>query len=359
MTAPALARRALFVSAAAMAATTTACAQRGAATGSTLPSFAPLVRAVMPTVVNISVVERSGSGAEDVPPEFRGTPMEKQWRERQRRSPRPVQGQGSGFIIDPSGFVVTNNHVVRSARTIAVSLSDGTEMQARLVGADDLTDLALLKIDAPRTLPAARWGDSKVLEPGDWVLAAGNPFGLGGTVTAGIVSARGRDIGAGPYDDFLQIDASINPGNSGGPVFNQEGEVVGVNTAIVSPSGGSVGIGFAVPSEIAQRIIGELRRSGSIQRGWLGVSVRDIASDSPSRGVAVEAVEPGSPAARAGVRPGDIVLAVNGDRTDTSRSLVRSVAAIPPGQTARLSLTRQGRPREVSVEVGRRPSPRG
>jgi len=354
---PALARRALLASAAVVIAGMPACAQRPSLPSSgALPSFAPLVRAVMPTVVNISVVERGGGGSGDVPPQFRGTPMEKQWRERQRRSPRQVQGQGSGFIIDPAGFIVTNNHVVRSATAIAVSLSDGTELPGRLVGADDLTDLALLKIEPPRSLPVAHWGDSRSLEPGDWVIAAGNPFGLGGTVTAGILSARGRDIGAGPYDDFLQIDASINPGNSGGPVFNQRGEVVGVNTAIVSPSGGSVGIGFAVPSEIAQRIVGELRNQGRIARGWLGVSVRD---GDVRQGVLVEAVEPGSPAARAGLRAGDVVLAVNGDRTDSSRSLVRSVAGIPPGRTVRLSYQRQGRPREISVEVGQRPVPRG
>lgn len=355
-----LGRRALLASAAAVAAATGACARpdafaggAGAPVGGGMPSFAPLVRAVMPAVVNISVIERAGAAIGDIPPELRGTPMEKQWRDRLRRGSPPLRGQGSGFIIDPSGFVVTNNHVVRGARSIAVSLPDGTELPGRLVGADDLTDLALLRIEAPRALPAARWGDSRALAPGDWIIAAGNPFGLGGTVTAGIVSARGRDIGATPYDDFLQLDASINPGNSGGPVFNQVGEVVGVNTAIVSPTGGSVGIGFAVPSEIASGIIDELRRDGSIRRGWLGVSVRDL----PDEGVAVEAVEPGSPAARAGVRSGDIVTAVNGDRMDSSRSLVRSIAAIRPGDTARLTLTRRGQAREISVQVGQRPPP--
>lgn len=341
----ALARRALLATAAAAIIGTPACAQRTVPVsgGGALPSFAPLVRAVMPAVVNITVVERVGAPVAPA------------------RAPRPgpqrqARGQGSGFIIDASGLIVTNNHVVRNARSVAVGLPDGTEYPARLVGADELTDLALLKIEPSRSLPVARWGDSRAMEPGDWAIVAGNPFGLGATVTAGIISARGRNIGSGPYDDFLQIDASINPGNSGGPVFNQQGEVIGVSTAIVSPSGGSVGIGFAVPSEIAQRIIGELRNSGSIERGWLGVSVRD---GTTPQGVLVEAVEPGSPAARAGLRAGDVVMSFNGERVETSNGLVRSVAAIRPGQSARISFIRQGRSRDVAVEVGRRPAPRG
>ncbi len=243
------------------------------------PSFAPLVRKVLPAVVNIAVTEEVSGGdiLSQLPPELRGTPFERQFRERFRNRREQMLGAGSGFIIDPSGVIVTNNHVVGHANKIVVSLTDGTELPARVVGSDELTDIAVIKVEAPRTLPAVSWGDSRTVEVGDWILAAGNPFGLGGSVTAGIVSARGRDIGAGPFDDFLQLDAPINPGNSGGPTFNMDGEVVGMNTAIVSPSGGSVGIGFAIPSEVAQPIVERLRNGGHIDRGWLGVSVQDSA----------------------------------------------------------------------------------
>jgi serine protease Do len=205
-------------------------------------------------VVNIAVTESvtpSESLLQSLPPELRGTPFEKQFRERLGRRREQVMGAGSGFIIDPSGIIVTNNHVVGHADRIVVAMSDGTELPARVLGIDDLTDIAVIKVTPTHALPAVSWGDSSKVEVGDWILAAGNPFGLGGSVTVGIVSARGRDIGAGPFDDFLQLDAPINPGNSGGPTFNMDGQVVGVNTAIVSPTGGSVGIGFAIPSELA------------------------------------------------------------------------------------------------------------
>ena len=222
-----------------------------------LPSLAPLVRRVVPSVVNIIAVTESvaGDGDAQLPPALRGTPLEKQFRDRLRSRREQVQGAGSGFVIDSSGIIVTNNHVVGHADKIVVSLSNGTELPAKVLGTDELTDIAVIKVEAPTSLPAVTWGDSRGVEVGDWILAAGNPFGLGSSVSAGIVSARGRDIGAGPFDDFLQIDAPINPGNSGGPTFNLDGQVIAVNTAIVSPTGGSVGIGFAIPSEIAQKIV--------------------------------------------------------------------------------------------------------
>ena len=239
--------------------------------------------------------------------------------------------------------------MVGQADRILVSLSDGTELPAKVIGADELTDIALIKVDARKPLPAVTWGDSDAMEVGDWVVAAGNPFGLGGSVTLGIVSARGRDIGASAFDDYLQVDA-----------FNADGMVVGVNTAIVSPNGnGSVGIGFAVPSAVASRITAELLTKGRVDRGWLGVSVVDLVSSDATRrhlpGVAIAGVDRGGPAAKAGLRLGDVVLALNGQMLDTSRELIRSVAAVSPGVSVTLLVRRQGREVELPVIVGRRP----
>ncbi|WP_237214193.1 S1C family serine protease [Falsiroseomonas oryziterrae] len=333
-----------------------ASAQRGAL--ASLPDFADLAERVLPAVVNISVTSQ---GAE-VPPELRGTPLERYLRERRGR--QVVQGAGSGFVIDPSGLIVTANHVVGNASRVIVSSQSGQDYQARVVGTDELTDLALLRVETRTSLPAVPWGSSGTMRVGQWVLAAGNPFGLGGTVTTGIISARGRDIGSGPFDDFIQTDAPINPGNSGGPLFNLAGEVIGINTAIYSPSGASAGIGFAVPSDLARPVIEQLRTAGRVDRGWLGVQVQDLQSDEPGRrgggagrsGVLIAGVERGSPAARAGIRQGDQVVAINGERVDTSRALVRNIAAVPPGQTVRLSILRDGRPSEIPVQVGRRPA---
>ncbi len=325
-------------------------------------SFAPLVKKVLPAVVNIAVTEEvsQGDALAELPPALRGTPFEQQFRQMLRSRREQVMGAGSGFVIDPAGIIVTNNHVVGHAEHITVSFTDGSQLPAHVVGTDELTDIAVIKVDTDRKLPAVPWGDSRQVEVGDWILAAGNPFGLGGTVTTGIVSARGRDIGAGPFDDFLQLDASINPGNSGGPTFNMDGAVVGVNTAIVSPSGGSVGIGFAIPSEIARPIVETLLSNGSIARGWLGVSVADRAEDAPEppkgSGVTISAVERGGPAARAGVHAGDVVQAVNGERVDSARDLIRSIAVLSPGKSARLSLVRHGKPVELNVTIGRRPN---
>jgi serine protease Do len=329
----------------------------------TLPDFADLAERVLPAVVNIAVITEQRI---EMPPELRGTPFERYFRDRFRGRGQQVQGAGSGFVIDPSGFIATNNHVVGNASRVVVALQDGTEYAARVVGFDELTDLALLKVEPRAPLTAVPWGASSNLRVGQWVLAAGNPFGLGGTVTSGIISARGREIGAGPFDDFIQTDAPINPGNSGGPLFNTAGEVIGINTAIYSPSGASAGIGFAVPSELARGVIEQLQRGGRVERGWLGVSVQDQggpeetrsprgAAASGQRGVLVAGVERGSPAARAGVRQGDVVVAINGERIETSRALVRTIAAVQPGQSVRLTLLRDGRSTELTVQVGRRP----
>ena len=328
-----------------------AVAQRGA-----IPDFVELAERVLPAVVNIAVT--SEQAAPQLPPELRGTPLERYFRDRLRNRRQEVTGAGSGFIIDPAGFIVTNNHVVGNATRVVVALQDGSEQTARVVGTDELTDLALLKIEPRETLVAVPFGASGAARVGSWVLAAGNPFGLGGTVTSGIVSARGREIGAGPFDDFIQTDAAINPGNSGGPLFNAAGEVIGINTAIYSPSGASAGIGFATPSDLARPVIEQLKRDGRVERGWLGVSVQDLVAEdgrSRRRGVLVAGVERSSPAGRAGLRQGDVVVAINGDRVETSRALVRTVAAVAPGQTVRLTVLRDGHERELPVQVGRRP----
>ena len=329
-----------------------AVAQRGAAF---LPDFADLAERVLPAVVNIAVTSEQSA---EMPAELRGTPYERLFRNRRRQE---VAGAGSGFIVDPAGFVVSNNHVVGNATRVVVALQDGTELPARIVALDEATDLALLKVESRNPLPAVPWGNSAAMRVGNWVLAAGNPFRLGGTVTVGIVSARGREIGVGPFDDFIQTDAAVNPGNSGGPLFNAAGEVIGINTAIYSPTGAYAGISFATPSDIARPVIEALMRGGRVERGWLGVSVRDQPTEPgvPGRGVLVAGVERGSPAARAGLRNGDTVLAINGDRVDSSRTLVRGVAAVQPGQTVRVTVLRDGRPQEIAVQVGRRPATSG
>ena len=315
-------------------------------------SFSPLVKRVLPSVVNIAVTETVSGGQvlSELPPELRDTPLGREFRKRFGNRREQTMGAGSGFVIDPSGLIVTNNHVVGHADKIVVGLTDGTRLPARVIGTDELTDVALIKVQATGPLAAVTFGDSRQVEVGDWVLAAGNPFGLGGSVTAGIISARGREIGAGPFDNFLQLDAPINPGNSGGPIFNMDGQVIAVSTAIVSPSGGSVGIGFATPSELIVPIINKLRTSGRIERGWLGVSV-----ENSDNGVTVAGVERTSPAARAGLRQGDAILAVNGERIEGARGLIRTVAAVSPGSNVSLTIRRQGREMDVSVTVGRRP----
>jgi serine protease Do len=273
------------------------------------------------------------------------------------------QGMGSGFIIDAEGYVVTNNHVIEHASEIAVTLNDGTRLDAELVGSDPKTDLAVLKVESDEPLPYARFGDSDNTRVGDWVVAIGNPFGLGGSATTGIVSARGRDIHSGPFDDFLQIDAPINRGNSGGPLFDLNGHVIGINTAIFSPNGGNIGIGFAIPSELARSVIEQLTSSGHVERGWLGVSIQQVDEELSAglgfdgdAGALVASVLPESPADIAGVQPGDVIVAVDGDAIDDVKELTRKVAAIKPDETVELEVWRNGERQTLDVSLGRSPS---
>ncbi len=318
-------------------------------------SFAPLVRRVVPAVVNIAVHMNVADSAADqaVPPDLKGTPLEKTFRDRQRSHREQMIGAGSGFVLDPTGIIVTNNHVVGEASKILVNFTDGTELPAHIIGTDELTDIAVIKVDPDHRLAAVPWGDSRSVQVGDWIMAAGNPFGLGGSVTAGIVSARGRDIGAGPFDDFFQLDAPINPGNSGGPSFNMSGQVIALNTAIVSPTGGSVGIGFAIPSQIAQRVVDELLEKGHVDRGWLGVEL-DTTSHKHA-GAAIASVNRGGPGARGGLHPGDVVTSINGERVESTRELIRDVSAVLPGNTARLRVRRGTQTMDLAVTVGKRP----
>jgi serine protease Do len=269
-----------------------------------------------------------------------------------------VSSLGSGFIIDPSGLIVTNAHVIANADQITVTLSDDTVLQAQVIGRDTVTDLALLKVDAKTPLPAAIWGDSNKAKVGDWVLAIGNPFGLGGTVTAGIISATARDIHSGPYDDYLQTDASINRGNSGGPMFNLQGEVVGINTAIYSPSGGSIGIGFAIPTALAQPIIDQLKTTGKVERGWIGARIQPVTDEiaeslglDKAHGALIASIDPASPATQGGLKPGDVILTYDGKPVDRSRQLPRLVADSAPNKPIKLTIWRDGKEVEVTLTV--------
>lgn len=275
---------------------------------------------------------------------------------------RRISSLGSGFIIDPSGLVITNNHVVEAADEITVILHDGQKLKAKLLGRDSKTDIAVLKVESPAPLPAARFADSDKARIGEWVIAIGNPFGLGGSVSAGIISARNRDIQAGPYDDFIQTDAAINRGNSGGPLFNMDGEVVGITTAIISPGGGggSVGIGFAVPSNIAQNIIAQVQKFGEVRRGWLGVRITGVTDEiaeslgmTKARGALVAGVSKDGPAEKAGLQTGDVVLNFNGRDIALPRDLSRSVADTPIDSTVPLTVLRKGKEQALKVKIGR------
>src|SRR5919205_1217243 len=324
----------------------------------------------MPAVVNVQV-ERTQQVAEGGPDSPFNDPEMRKFFERffgqvpERMQPQPhrMVGEGSGFVISPDGLIGTNYHVAGEADKINVTLKDGTVYKATLKGADKKTDLALVKIDAKKPLPYVAFGDSSKVRPGDKVLAVGNPFGLGGTVTAGIVSAVGREIGEGPYDDFIQVDAPINRGNSGGPTFDMMGNVIGVNTAIFSPSGGSVGIGFAIASNQVKNIVDQLMQHGTVERGFLGVSIQPIDPDiakalklDNTHGALVSKVEPDSPAAKAGVKPRDVILQFDGKEIEKPSQLSRYVAATPAGKNSELVLWRDGKRETVQVDVGKMPS---
>jgi serine protease Do len=321
-------------------------------------SFADLAEKALPAVVNVSTTQMVSpdSQIQDLDDMFR------EFLDRQngdKPKPRKATSLGSGFIIDPAGYIVTNNHVIDGAEEITVITHDNEELKAKLVGRDEKTDLALLKVEAKKPLPAVKWGDSDVLRIGDWVLAIGNPFGLGGTVTAGIVSARQRDINAGPYDDFIQTDASINRGNSGGPMFNMDGDVVGINSAIYSPSGGSVGIGFSIPSNLAKGVIAQIKEFGHPRRGWLGVRIQTVSPElaeglrlPQAKGALVSSVSTGGPADKAGIRQGDVILEFDGREVADMKALPRLVADSQFGKSVPVSIWRKGAKTTVTVELG-------
>jgi serine protease Do len=338
--------------------------------------FADLAEKVMPAVISVEVAFTNTAAADDdqtnqdqpsmpdLPddspfrdffknfPQFKNMPQQK---------PRDGVAQGSGFVISPDGYAVTNNHVVGNADKVTVRFASGDEFGAKIIGTDPKTDLALIKIETDKKLPYVKFA-GKEPRVGDWVMAVGNPFGLGGSVTTGIISARGRDIGSGPYDDFLQIDASINRGNSGGPAFNLDGDVVGINTAIYSPSGGSVGIGFAIPASTAQDVIASLKDNGAVTRGWLGVQIQPVNDDlaeslglSSKKGALVADVTEKSPAADAGLKTGDTIVKLGSDDVNDPRDLAKKVARHAPGKTIDLTIVRDGKTMNVPVAIGKMP----
>ncbi|MFO1154780.1 MAG: DegQ family serine endoprotease [Rhodospirillales bacterium] len=327
-------------------------------------SFADLAQQLLPSVVNISTtqtVEGSGIELPKLPP---GSPFEEFFKEfMEKNQPRQQKHKatslGSGYIIDAKGYIVTNNHVIQDAEEITVILQDETRLPAKMVGRDAKTDIAVLKVDPGNlALPAVKFGDSNAIRVGDWIVAIGNPFGFGGTVTAGIISARGRNINAGPYDDFLQTDASINRGNSGGPMFNLAGEVIGMATAIFSPSGGSIGIGFAIPSSTVKPVIQQLIDHGEVRRGWLGVRIQQVNEEiaealglSSPTGALVASVIPGGPAEKAKIKDGDVILEFDGKPVDQMRRLPRAVADTEVGKTVPVKIWRAGKEMTLKVEV--------
>jgi len=332
-----------------------------------IPSFAPLAQEVMPAVVNINTTKTVSAGprrpyphGQDPFEQFFGEDF---WeRFGGRRGPQKQRSLGSGFVIDNSGYIVTNRHVVNGADDIDVQFSNGKSYKAKLIGEDAKTDVALLKIKPEGKLPTVPLGDSSKLQIGDWVIAVGNPFGLEHTVTAGIVSARDRVIGAGPYDDFIQTDASINPGNSGGPLFDQHGKVIGIATAIFSQSGGNIGIGFATPINLARSVVDQLRTSGKVVRGWLGVSIQPLGQElrqalnlGDLEGALVADVQKGSPAEKGGLKRGDVVVALNGKAVAEPGALSREIAMMKPGTDIELRVIRDGKERTLDVRIGQLP----
>lgn len=332
---------------------------------------ADLVERVSPAVVTISAAQTAPvrTAARDLPPGFEeflrrfGVPgLPGQGGRGEGRGAPLARALGSGFVFDSAGYVVTNRHVIADADQVTVAFSDGTEREAEVIGEDERTDLAVLKVKTDKPLPALKFADSDKVRVGDVAVAVGNPFGLGGTVTAGIVSARSRDIGSGPYDDYIQLDASINSGNSGGPTFNMAGDVIGINTAIFTPNGGSVGIGFAIPSNLARPVVESLKRDGKVERGWLGVNLQGVTKEladglglSKEGGALIAAVEPKSPAEKAGLKPGDVVLSAGGKPVKDTRDLARHVGMVKPGTRLDLAVWRDGKERMIPVAVEQAP----
>ncbi len=333
-----------------------------------LPDFTDLVTKVKPAVVSVTnKMQPTEAALEDDqqagPMQQLPFPFNQMIPNGQHQQQHAMEARGSGFIIAASGIIVTNNHVVKGAKTLSVTLDDGTVLPAKVVGTDPRTDIAVLKVDAGHPLPFIQLGNSRDVKPGEWVVAMGNPFGLSSTVTAGIVSAVSRDIGAGPYDQFIQVDAPINQGNSGGPLFTQDGKVIGMNTAILSPTGGSVGIGFAIPSDMIRTVTAELQKDGKVVRGYVGVEAQQITTATAeamhlkeNSGALLAGVQPDSPAAEAGLQPGDVIQAVNGTKIATPKDLAMNVAGIQPGEQAHLTVLHDGQTKDVTVKVGSLPN---
>jgi serine protease Do len=342
-----------------------------------VPGFADLAAKVKPAVISVRVttetaaLTNSNRNRDNVFPSQPGSPLDKFLRQfgfqdMPNDLPRGLQraaAEGSGFFISADGYAVTNNHVIANAKTVQVTMDDGRTFPAKVVGADERTDLALIKVEG-RDFPYVKFADRDP-RVGDWVIAVGNPFGLGGTVTAGIVSARGRDIGSGVYDDFIQIDAPVNKGNSGGPSFDLDGNVIGVNTAIFSPSGGSVGIGFDIPADTAKMVVTQLKDHGQVTRGWMGVRIQTVTTDiadslgmKKAEGAIVDEPQAGSPAAKAGIMAGDVITAVDGNEIKDSRALARKIASMAPGASVKLGIMHNGSEKTVSLTLGQLPNER-
>ena len=343
--------------------------------------FADIVERVKPSVISVKVnigdkVAKEDSANKDEDSPFQpGSPMERFFRRfggpdgmppgmrgGPRGGGRAMTGQGSGFFISADGFAVTNNHVVDGADKVEVTTDDGKTYTAKVIGNDPRTDLALIKVEGGSNFPFAKLSDSKP-RIGDWVLAVGNPFGLGGTVTAGIVSASGRDIGNGPYDDFIQIDAPVNKGNSGGPAFDTNGEVMGVNTAIYSPSGGSVGIAFSIPASTVKSVVAQLKDKGTVSRGWIGVQIQPVTAEiadslglKKAEGALVAEPQANGPAAKAGIESGDVIIAVNGESVKDARELARTIGGLAPGNAVKLNVVHKGQDKVINLTLGQLPN---
>jgi serine protease Do len=336
--------------------------------------FADVVDKVKPAVMSVRVKYDAGKRTREVSPFPKDSPLDRFFRRfgqpdtpengPGQRGRNVVTGQGSGFFISADGYAVTNFHVVEKADTVEVTADDGRIFTAKVIGVDPRSDVALVKVDGVSNLPFVRFSETSP-RIGDWVIAVGNPFGLGGTVTAGIVSARGRDIGAGPYDDFIQIDAAVNRGNSGGPTFDVDGNVIGVNTAIVSPTGGSVGIAFAIPAETVKAVVEQLKDKGKVTRGWIGVQIQEVTPDlvddlglKTVRGALVAEPQVGAPAAKAGIESGDVIVSINGKEARDSREVARTISNLSPGTSAAIGVVRKGQEKNFNIVLGNLPDQR-